>query len=366
MNARLFIYHLIDIADEFDIKKLKKHLKKLRARPLGAKRVTPAYLNFSVPPLEMAGSAWSLSSKEAEKDFPKSKDKISGYAINTQFKFYSLGSVTIRYEVSLAGDSYEYIFKEAQKVINNPDFAEKTGHLSEKIRKTINKELKIKTYKGFFEDYNILWIKDKFSPQKIEDNKRAIAQFLRNENIILSESEQNEAYKHRFGYTAEDLTIIDWNRALTIGPESDDDVWDVLEYVNLQSLELRYYDSELDKRLDEIYRIVKRSHFSLLDFYLTPRLLKKTLRIFIDFAEVEDRINGFLKLTGDEYLARVYQAAAIRMNIKNTQAELKDRLIDARELYEVLAQNASSMRMEILETVVIILIAFEILYALVK
>jgi len=94
-------------------------------------------------------------------------------------------------------------------------------------------------------------LKTNSAPENFEANKPIDGPILRNESMLLSQSEQNEAFKYRFGYTAEDLTIIDWNRAITIGPESDDDVWDVLEYVNLQSLELRYYDSELDKRLDE-------------------------------------------------------------------------------------------------------------------
>ncbi len=363
MNAKLFIYHLIDVADEFEVDKLKKHLKKLRTRPLGLKHFTPAYLNFPIPPLEMNGIPWTLDGEGLEENGKKFGGK-KGENVGVQLKFYSLGSVTIRYEISLEGKNYKEIFLQVQKFINHPAFLKKTEKFSGKIRKVIDSEFKIKTYKGFFEDYNILWIKDKFSSGKFEANNRLIAQFLRNESLILSQSEQEEAYKYRFGYTPEDLTIIDWNRAITIGPESDDDVWDVLEYVNLQSLELRYYDSELDKRLDEIYRMIKKSHFSLRDFYLMPRLLRKTLRIFIDFAEVEDRINSFLKLTGDEYLARVYKAAAIRMNLHNTQAELKNRLIDARELYEVLAQNASSIRMEILEAIVIILIALEIIYAM--
>lgn len=366
MNARLYIYHLVDIADELDVKKLKKHLKKLKVRPLRLSRFTPAYLNFAIPPVEMNGNPWILRHGDYMINSGEADSKNDDIAVNTNFKFYSLGSVTVRYEITVAGENYGEIFTKSREILNNYNFGKKTDFLITEIRKLIDKELEIKTYRGFLEDYDILWIQDNFNPETLEINKRSIAQFLRNETLLLSEYEQNEAYRYRFSYTSNDLTVIDWDRAVTISSKPDDDVWDVLEYVNLQSLELRYYDSELDKRLEEIYKFAKKKQFSLIEFYQTPRLLKKTLKIFIDFAEVEERINGFLKLTGDEYLSRVYQAAAIRLNIRGTQAEIKERLIDTRDLYEVLAHNSSAVRTEILEAIIIFLIAFEIISALIK
>jgi len=231
----------------------------------------------------------------------------------------------------------------------------------------LEKQLGIKTYKGFEEDYAILWIKDKYNNGMVDSRvKNCIARFLRNENMILSEYEQNEALKYKFSYTPNDLTVVDWDRTLTIGEKSEDDVWDVLEYANLQLLQLRYYEFELDKQLKKIYEFSRAKRMPIIKYYQTHEMLQKTLEIFIDFTSVEKRINNFLRLTGDEYLSRIYIAASKRMNMTKTQENLKERLLDTKELYEMLSTEANAVRTEILETIIILLIIFEIIYAFYK
>ncbi len=242
-------------------------------------------------------------------------------------------------------------------------FDKKSKKLTEKLRELLEKQLKIKTYRGLEEDYTILWIQDKYNPGNKHELKAMASQFLRNEKRHLSDYEQKEAFKYNFSYTPDDLTIIDWDRAITIGESPEEDVWDVLEYTNLQLLEIRYYEQELDKRLEEIYEFSKAKRLPVVEFYKTQRLLKNTLELFIEFTSVEKRINSFLRLTGDEYLSRIYLAASGRLNLRRTQDNLKERLVDTKELYEMLSAELSSIRAEILEIIIIVLIVFEIIYA---
>ncbi|MFZ2970049.1 MAG: hypothetical protein WA063_02800 [Minisyncoccia bacterium] len=254
----------------------------------------------------------------------------------------------------------------AKSILNNPSaFDRKSRKLSNKLRSIIENELKIATYHGIEEDYAVLWIQDKYDPSDKPAIIPPTAKFLRNEDRQLSGYEQNEAFKYHFSYTPEDITIIDWDRAVTIGMSSEDDVWDVLEYVNIQLLELRYYEKELDNRLDEIYQFSKAKRLTVIEFYKTQKLMQKTLAIFIEYSFVEKRINNFLRLTGDEYLSRIYLAASNRLNLIKTQDNLKNRLRDTKDLYEMLSSELSSVRAEILEIIIIILIIFEIVYALV-
>lgn len=351
MTAELYFYQLVDVADEINIPKLKQKIKKLQLRPLKLNYFTPAYLNLTIPPVETKERSWFIL-----------PEKIP---VSTSAKFYSLGSVAIKYKIEIMGKDYEEILKVAGKVANNRSvFEQKTKRITKKSRELLEKQLDIKTYKGFEEDYAILWIKNKYNSGVIDSRaKNCIARFLRNESAVLSEYEQNEALKYRFSYSPEDLTIVDWDRALTIGEKSDDDVWDVLEYANLQLLELRYYESELDRQLKEIYEFSKTKRLSIIKYYQTHKMLQKTLEIFIDFTSVEKRINNFLRLTGDEYLSRIYIAASKRMNMIKTQENLKERLLDTKELYEMLSAEASAIRTEILEIIIILLITFEIIYA---
>lgn len=349
MKSKLYIYLIVDIADEIDINELKNHFSKFQSRPLKLSHFTPAYLNFTVPPVETEDELWFYGPEKMK--------------VRTKVKFYSFGSITVRYKLEIDGSDYKEIFSKAQGIVNNRlVFSKKTTEITKKSRKLVEKELDIKTYSGFVEDYAILWIQDKYAAMT-QDLRGEMAKFLRNENLTLSDYEQNEALRYSFSYTPDDLTVVDWDRAVTIGEKPDYDVWDVLEYANLQLLQLRYYESELDKRLKEIYGFAKGPRFPLLKFYRTHSLLRKTLRIFIDFTAIEKRINNFLRLTGDEYLARVYTAAAIRLNMKSTQESLKSRLIDTKELFEMLSAEASAFRTEILEIIIILLIALEIVFA---
>lgn len=345
MQATLFLYRVVDICDELDVRRLETKLKELKARPLKLRHFTPAYLNFSNPPVEMDSDTWRLEGEDL--------------TVQTQFKFYSLGSVTIRFEIKFTADDNVALFDRAQSIINHTAFNNKTEFLTKTACELVEHELGIKTRFGDLEDYNILWIRDKFKPQN-KELKFLTAQFLRNEFMPLSESEKEEAWHYHFCYTPDDVTVLDWDRAVTVSPEAEDDIWDVLEYANLQLLELRYYDGALDRRLQEIYAIARRPSWSWLDFWRTPRLLKRTLRVFLDFSFMEERINNFLRLTGDEFLSRVYLAAAKRLNIKNMQEQLRERVSDARELYQTLADEMSALRGEFLEIIVIILIAVEI------
>jgi len=352
MIANLYIYRLTDVAYEINIPKLRGGLKKLQFRPLRLSRFTPAYLNFSIPPLQMEEKTWTTP--------------IIDSPIKTQIKFFSLGSITARFEIEISGKDHEEILSKAKSILNNTSsFDRKSRKLSTKLRSIIEKELKIATYHGLEEDYAVLWIRDKYVPAIKNAVTPGIAKFLRNEDRQLSGYEQNEATKYHFSYTPEDITIIDWDRAVTIGTDSEDDVWDVLEYVNLQLLELRYYEKELDKRLEEIYQYSKAKQLPVIEFYKTQKLMQKTMAIFIEYTSVEKRINNFLRLTGDEYLSRIYLAASNRLNLYKTQENLKKRLDDSKELYQMLSAELSSVRAEILEIIVIFLIIFEIIYALI-
>lgn len=352
MIAKLYIYRLADVAYDINIQKLRHNLKKLQFRPLKLNYFTPAYLNFSTPPLEMNEKTWFLPFLET--------------IIKTQTKFYSLGSITVRFEINIEENGYQEIINKARFILSNSSaFDKKSRKLTEKLRELLEKQLKIKTYSGFDEDYAILWIQDKYNQENKHELKAIASQFLRNEDRLLSDYEQNEAFKYNFSYSPEDLTIIDWDRAITIGEYPDEDVWDVLEYTNLQLLQIRYYEQELDKRLEEIYEFSKAKSLPVIEFYKTQKLLKNTLEIFIEFTSVEKRINSFLRLTGDEYLSRIYLAASNRLNLRRTQEHLKERLIDTKELYEMLSAEVSSMRAEILEIIIILLIAYEIIFAFV-
>src|SRR2546425_1031290 len=68
-----------------------------------------------------------------------------------------------------------------------------------------------------------------------------VARILRSERAPLSAQEVNDALGHRISFGSEDVAVIDWDGAL-IADRDADDVRAVLEFANVELLEMRYLD----------------------------------------------------------------------------------------------------------------------------
>ena len=88
--------------------------------------------------------------------------------------------------------------------------------------------------------------------QLCSSHRRQIAQILRAEHRPLSEQEVEDALSARTSYGIDDVVIIDWNAALLIDRDGDD-VREVLQFANVELLEMRYLDQKLDGALDTSY-----------------------------------------------------------------------------------------------------------------
>jgi hypothetical protein len=187
-----------------------------------------------------------------------------------------------------------------------------------------------------------------------------IARVLRAEQRLLSEQEVADAFAAHIAYGLEDLTIVDWNAAMLIDREGDD-VRAVLEYANVELLEMRYLDQKLDRALDQAYETLSKRTFSL------PRLLgyygadlRSVAELQVDNAILFEGVNNTLKLLGDQYLARVYRLVNRRFHLDEWDASILRKLQTLESIYEKISDQASNRRMEVLEWVIVLLITFSI------
>jgi uncharacterized Rmd1/YagE family protein len=72
-------------------------------------------------------------------------------------------------------------------------------------------------------------------------------------------------------------------------------------------------------------------------------------------------VSNALKLVGDQYLARLYRMAAQRMRLPEWDASIGRRLQTAESIYQKLSDQASTLRLEVLEWITIALITVSIL-----
>jgi hypothetical protein len=199
----------------------------------------------------------------------------------------------------------------------------------------------------------------------IATHRQLLAQVLRSEPQTLSPQEVDDALQSRIAYAPGEEAVIDWNAAVLFSRDADD-VRAVLEYANVELLELRRLDDQLDDVLDRSYVELSRRGWQR-SFRLAPgRALRTIAELQMDSALLFEGVNNALKLIGDQYLARVYKMAADRMHLPDWDASIIRKLQTAESIYEKLTDQQTTRRMEALEWIIIVLIAFEILMSLVR
>lgn len=192
-----------------------------------------------------------------------------------------------------------------------------------------------------------------------------IAPLLLGETRPMSESALKELLPRRFSYYADDLVVIAWDAALVLeDTPGESDVQLITEFANAQLLELRWFDDVLD---GEVKRMYERMDTMRGGGRFTRRygpLLQYLQRLVADATELVERVENSLKVTDDVYLARVYQAALDVFRERAWRAGIERKLGIIRETYAMLNSGAQAARSEVLELIIIALIAVELATAL--
>ena len=80
----------------------------------------------------------------------------------------------------------------------------------------------------------------------------------------------------------------------------------------------------------------------------------------VDSAILFEGVNNVLKLLGDQYLARVYRLTAERFHLNEWDASILRKLETLESIYQKISDQMVSRRMEVLEWIIIVLIAISI------
>ena len=148
------------------------------------------------------------------------------------------------------------------------------------------------------------------------------------------------------------------------------DTLQVIEFANVQLLEFRHIDDRLDDRLEAAYRLIhaERGRRPPAEPSGGPirRRVRSVRELEIEATSLFERADNNLKLIGDQYLSRVFDLARTRFHLGEWQQSIRRKLEVVGDVYDLLVQQAGGTRMEVLEIIVVILIALEILLALIR
>jgi hypothetical protein len=198
----------------------------------------------------------------------------------------------------------------------------------------------------------------------LEAHASRLAGWLLLEAGPLSAAEVAEALRLHLNYSPDDLFVPDWAAAVLLDADCEETL-QTIEFANLQLLEYRHIDNRLDDNLAVASRLIHRTVQARLPFWRGhARSLRALGELKVEANDLFERTGNVLKLVGDQYLARVHRLLAARFHLKEWERSVQRKLEVAEGVYRVLFDQAVSYRMEFLEVIIILLIAFEVVWAL--
>jgi len=316
-------------------------------------RAEPQYFDYRPPPLRVTQEIPSLIVDQQ----PLFK--------NVEMVLYDFGAVSVIFRLPLEGAFVQGLQRLSESLYEHAAVQELSRNLIDGLIRTMNDAIERPSISPFMEDYTIFHVEEFSSlitPEVLlTDYRQDIAQILRTEDEQLSQEEVHDSTSYHISFGIKDVTIIDWNAALIFGSQMAD-VIAVMEFANVQLLESRFLDQQLDDALDAAYDALSRKSGSR---FLLPGSFKKDLNqiagLQVDGAILFEQMTNALKLLGDQYLARVYRLTAKRFHLESWNASIIRKLDTIEGIYDKLSDQKSTQRMEVLEWIIIVLIAVSIL-----
>lgn len=187
-----------------------------------------------------------------------------------------------------------------------------------------------------------------------------LASLLRLDEEPLSNEEMAEALRQRLSYRPDDIVLVEWAAAVILDRDCDETLH-TIEFANLQLLEYRFIDQHLDDTLSEAQRHIHPAVISWLPFWKThSRPLRMLSEMRLDSVITFERASSTLQLVGDQYLSRVYRMLSSRFCLREWSENVRAALDVAEGVHEILSSQSAMLRLELLELVVVLLIALEI------
>ena len=297
--------------------------------------------------------------------------RVAGHALAGPLRvtIYGFGAVSIAYRIPLEG-ALEGLVELSSALVSprelRDDARQRVGALMTSLGPAITRPLAADA----IEDYTVFVIRSlgamPAGAALTADTlgRPLLARILRAEPSSLSEEQVSDATSGSVSYGNGDLAVIDWNAALLVDPDPEATIA-ALELANTQLLELRFLDDSLDRSLQEAYDIT-------LEGTDRPAILgggvrrqtRRLARMQVDAAGLLQSVGNALKTYGDQHLARIHDTADRRLRLHDWERSVRIKLDALEAIYGKLRDAHHQRRSEILEWIIIALIATEIAFTL--
>ena len=280
------------------------------------------------------------------------------------FDFATL-SLSLRVPFSLPGSKLSELAQELSRPGEFPSFG-KT--LLEPLFKRLSPAIKLPKWSELTEEYYVF----QFNPgdpfpeisDLLQNHSPWLASLLRLESSPLAAEEIEESIKQKLQYSPTDLLVVDWAAAVLIDSDCEETL-QTIQFANLQLLRYRYLDDLLDTELANSAKWARwPTPFSRLLGEGPNQRVRELGALNIEATNLFERTGNVFKLLGDMYLSRTYRLLATRFHLPAWEGSIRRNLEVIEDVYRVVADQAAALRAQILEIIIIVLIAVELFLAL--
>lgn len=320
-----------------------------RQRAVRARRSAPLWFDYTPPPLRLGITGAPLELEGIEASDP-----------SIDVLVYDFGAALLTYRLPLPGDPADWPRLSSALYTDKSLLADATTRASG-VLDAIRPAVQRPRLHPSVEDYTVFaatgWSADTSLDGLIAEHQSDIARCIEAEVGPLASEQISRIIAARTSYGRDDLAIIDWNAAVLFDP-APEDVLAVLQHANVELLELRVLDQELDDMLDNadetLASLTGRRFWPV---FKEQRMLTRFASAQTDAAVMFEGVNNAIKLLGNQYLARLYRLSAERLDLPAWQRSVQRKLSATESVYQKMSDVASTRRLETLEWVIIILIA---------
>ncbi|MCC6810308.1 MAG: hypothetical protein IT381_22955 [Deltaproteobacteria bacterium] len=357
-RGMVLIYRLFDVADAIDIDRAATLVQRGETRRLDLRRFQKNQLSISKPPL-----SYELGQQRVAVDG-------QDFAVDSHVRIFDIGVLSIVLKVVIPrGATFDELVELNARISDHPAIERLAKDLAQQVSDDIKKVMLRPKFSGFFEDYTVTFIESFVETPSIPllSAHPALPRLLLSDNSPrgISKEALEDATEMRFSYYADELAVIDYNSAFVYEPGGDPDIPDLIEFASAQLLELRYYDDLLDRELAAMYDEVERVRGKMRKREVR-HLTRRLLQVVLEVTQLTEKIENSLKWVGDPYLAKFYQAAAKQFNLARWQTQVERKVNLISKMTELLSDQINTDRALLLESLVVILILFEIVAALIR
>jgi len=346
-----YAFFAYDVGRAIDLDEAQRRITALKERAtIRHKRRAPRYFEYRPAPLRVTQSGERLAVGAWQTES------------NVDALCFDFGAVSVSYTIPLAG-SLDDLLGLSESLYENPTLLADSRRRVEQLLAVVHPAVARSRIADFVETYDILQIEALRAPwtpaEVMARDAERLARILRAERVPLAREEVADALAARISFSPDDLSLIDWEAAILFDRDPDD-VRDVLEFANVELLEMRFLDQQLDDALDEAYEALGRRPWRAIRARSSRADLHRIGQLQVDAAILFEGVNNALKLLGEQYLARVYRLVSDRFHLAEWDASILRKLQTLDSIYQKLSDFAVTRRMEILEWIIILLIALEI------